>query len=109
VGAPWAILELAEGATLAELKAAHRRLSRRYHPDMHAGESAAVQEAATLAMAAINLAYAELVLPVPDDTAHEEPPVPQPATSIVRRHQENRWDAALATAPELGHWADLAA
>jgi hypothetical protein len=108
VGALWAILELAEGATLAELKAAHRRLSRRYHPDRHASESQEAQEAATLAMAAINVAYAEL-LPLVHDAAPEEPPVPQPATSIVRRHQENRWDEALATAPELGHWADLAA
>lgn len=39
----YANLELREGASLAEVKAAYRRLVRTYHPDRHAGDPAAAR------------------------------------------------------------------
>ena len=39
----YANLELPEGASLAEVKAAYRRLVRTYHPDRHAGDPAAAR------------------------------------------------------------------
>lgn len=56
----YANLELPIGATLAEVKAAYRRLMRRYHPDLHQadGEKAAV---ATRLAQELRTAYEGLV------------------------------------------------
>lgn len=113
---PWEILEVAEDVSLADLKAAHRRLSRRYHPDVHAGESAPVRAAATAAMQAVNDAYATLVViarerPVVEAEPVDEPTpaAPAPGTDVLRYRRENRWDQALAAGSPRGRLADVAA
>jgi DnaJ-domain-containing protein 1 len=53
-------LELPVGATFDQVKAAYRRLMRKYHPDMHAGKTADKQKAANDVAAALTQAYNEL-------------------------------------------------
>lgn len=59
---PHAVLGLAPGATMAEIKAAWRRLAREHHPDRHMAEGTPPEfiRVAEARMAAINNAYAAL-------------------------------------------------
>ncbi|HNX97287.1 MAG TPA: DnaJ domain-containing protein, partial [Candidatus Aminicenantes bacterium] len=40
----YAILGVAKGATLADIKKAYRKLARKYHPDLNPGDKAAEQK-----------------------------------------------------------------
>jgi len=55
-----AVLELQPGATRVELKAAYKRLCKRYHPDRFAGDAHKAGIANEL-LTAINVAYAYLL------------------------------------------------
>jgi len=57
----YANLELPYGAPSAEVRAAYRRLMRRYHPDMHHGNPEA-EKAATELSQALRRAYEGLLL-----------------------------------------------
>lgn len=59
---PYVVLGVEQGASDATVKAAWRRLARRHHPDLTAGDPAAAR-AATRRMAEINAAYEELRAP----------------------------------------------
>jgi DnaJ-domain-containing protein 1 len=56
----YANLELAIGAPAAEVKAAYRRLMRRYHPDLHQGDAAKAEAANKLAQE-LRVAYEGLL------------------------------------------------
>lgn len=60
---PYEALELAPGATADEIRAAHRRLARHFHPDRHATEPPEVQAFAASRMAEINAAFQVLTDP----------------------------------------------
>lgn len=60
---PYEALELALGATADEVRAAHRRLARHFHPDRHATAPPEVQAFAAARMAEINAAYQVLTDP----------------------------------------------
>ena len=57
---PWSVLEIPEGASQEEVKAAYHRLSSQYHPDkvQHLGKD--LQEVANQKFIQINQAYEEL-------------------------------------------------
>jgi DnaJ like chaperone protein len=59
---PYHVLGLSPGASLADIKAAWRRLARDYHPDRHMAEGTPIEfiRVAEARMAAINNAYAAL-------------------------------------------------
>ena len=100
---PWQVLGVPEGASLADVKAAHRRLSLLFHPDRFVDAPAVVRSEATAAMQDVNAAYAVLAAA---DRGWQPPP---PSTAIVRRRPRNRWDDALTATPERGRITDLAA
>lgn len=82
------LLELDEGATLAEVKSSYRRLARRYHPDINPGDRSAHEKFIRL-----NQAYQQLVRVLPSfrstpfepetpvDMDAEPPPPPPPPLS----------------------------
>jgi hypothetical protein len=57
---PWAILGLGPGSSLADARAARRRLAKQLHPDLHAARPAAEQAELARRMTQVNLAVAEL-------------------------------------------------
>jgi len=78
---PYAVLGVAPTATLAELRAARRRLAQRLHPD-HGGDEASMRElnaAFERAMAALRLRAASPPAPAPvaTPTAPKRPPRPR--------------------------------
>lgn len=55
---PYEVLGVARGASEEEIKAAYRRLAKRYHPDLHPGDAVAAQK-----MNEVNQAYEQLKNP----------------------------------------------
>ena len=55
---PYKVLEISPGATEEEIKKAHRRLAKKYHPDLNPGDEVAAQR-----MNEINAAYDILTRP----------------------------------------------
>jgi hypothetical protein len=103
MASPWEVLGVEEGASVADVRAAHRRLCLRFHPDRFAGAPASVQALATAAMAEVNAAFDVLL------AATRGWAPPPPSTELVRYRRPNRWDDALAPAPARGGITDLAA
>jgi hypothetical protein len=103
MASPWEVLGVEEGASVADVRAAHRRLSLLLHPDRYADASPSVQAAATAAMAEVNAACDVLLAAA---RAWAPPP---PPTAVVRYRRRNRWDHALADEPARGRTTDLAA
>lgn len=62
---PWAVLGLAPGASVAEARAARRRLAKQLHPDLAAGRPAADSAAGEARLARVNWALAEIEAPLP--------------------------------------------
>ncbi|MDQ1428855.1 MAG: hypothetical protein QOK39_2331 [Acidimicrobiaceae bacterium] len=60
VNDPWAILGLVPGSSLAEARAARRRLAKALHPDLHAGRPVAESAALAARMTEVNLALAAI-------------------------------------------------
>jgi curved DNA-binding protein CbpA len=58
---PYAALELAEGASLEEVKRAYRRLARELHPDLHPGLSPEELDELERRFAEVSAAYRKLV------------------------------------------------
>ena len=79
---PYATLGVARGATPSQVRAAYRRLAKRYHPDVHADARA------TERMRRINEAWEIL-------------------SSPARRAQHDATLAAQATVPGFGHWSGV--
>lgn len=79
---PYATLGVARGATTSQVRAAYRRLAKRYHPDLHADAQA------TERMRGINKAWD--ILSSPD-----------------RRAQYEASLASRAGAQSFGHWAGV--
>jgi hypothetical protein len=102
---PWEVLEVAEGASVDEVKAAYRAICLRQHPDRLVGAPESVRAAAHAAMAMANAAYEVLVA-----ASRGFEPEP-PSTAIVPRPMPKRtaWDDALAPGPRRGRHADIAA
>jgi hypothetical protein len=80
---PFAVLGVASTATLAELRAARRRLAQRLHPD-HGGDEASMRElnaAYEQAIAALRVRAASPSAPAPDPTppAPKSSPRPRPS------------------------------
>lgn len=57
---PWQVLGLRRDATLAEARAARRRLAKQLHPDLHGASSAAEQAALAVRMTVVNGALAQI-------------------------------------------------
>ena len=68
---PHEVLGVPLGASLAEIKAARRRLALRYHPDHARGDAAIMRE--------VNAAYAELMASPPPEPPSEPPTAAAPA------------------------------
>ncbi len=97
---PYATLGVGQQATPSEIRAAFRRLARRYHPDV------ATDEQAGRRMAADNSAYALLSDPVrrqqydqrhPRPDAHARPPARRPTTAEPELEEVPVWSADLET------------
>ncbi|MBD2313599.1 J domain-containing protein [Desertifilum sp. FACHB-1129] len=75
------LLELPEGASLARVKTAYRRLARRYHPDMNSGDRQAKDKFIEL-----TAAYKQLLSVAPVESEEEEaaPAEPAPAPTPAR-------------------------
>jgi hypothetical protein len=87
---PYAVLGVAPTASQADLKAAHRALVRRHHPDLR---PEAERAAATRAVQEINVAYGML-----RDPAHRAR-----TDALLRTHAGGRaWDDLVT---EAGRWA----
>jgi len=77
------VLELPEGASLAQVKSAYRRLARRYHPDVNPGDRSAHDKFILL-----QRAYEQLTRVLPtfrppaSSAAAPEPPPPPPITAF---------------------------
>lgn len=68
----WATLEIAPGASQAQIRQAYRRLARQWHPDGYGDAPTALRAFAEQRMRAINSAYATL-RSVPDDDPFDDP------------------------------------
>ncbi len=98
---PYSILEVEQGATDSEVKAAYRRLAAKYHPDRNPG----FQDAANEKLKALNDAYARIKASGgarPADTS-APPTASQPETA-----QERRRPADNQTSEGLDHETAIA-
>ena len=102
---PWEVLGVRVGASTAELRAAYRQRSLRFHPDRFAGAPAHVRAEAHAAMADVNAAY-DVLLAASRGWAPKATP---PSTGLVRYRPRNRWEAELAPEPARGCFTDAAA
>ncbi len=57
---PWTILGLPAGASVAEARAARKRLAKRLHPDLYAGDSGEERSARSAQMILVNRALADI-------------------------------------------------
>lgn len=80
---PYEILGLRRGATQTEIVAAYKSLAKKYHPDLHPGDTAAAER-----MAAINEAYTQL---------KEEVGAP---------YDETRFSSDFHMTEDGGHWEE---
>ena len=62
MGDPWTVLGIGRGSSLAQARAARRRLAKQLHPDLHTGRSPAERAELARRMTLVNLALAELEL-----------------------------------------------
>lgn len=104
-GTPEEVLGVARGATAAEIRAAHRRMSLLFHPDRFATATAAVREEVHATMVAINAARDALLAVAPEGPAASA----APSTDLVRARRHTPYDEHLAPEPDRGSHADLAA
>jgi len=79
-------LELAPGADLAQIKAAYRRLARRYHPDVNPGNPTAQAQFVALHAAYRTLLQAGDRAPAP----FAPPPPPNPLNAQLKRDSYRR-------------------
>lgn len=98
---PEVVLGVATGATVAEIRSAHRHMSLLFHPDRFADASPEVRAEVHAAMVAINAARDALLAVAPDE--------PVPAADVVPRRQSTPYDDHLAPAPGRGVRTDVAA
>jgi hypothetical protein len=84
VNDPWAILGLVPGSSLAEARAARRRLAKALHPDLHAGRPVAESAALAARMTEVNLALAAIELGGPS-TAPARPAPARPAAAAANK------------------------
>ena len=64
---PYEVLGLFPGASIDQVKRAHRNLAKRYHPDRFGNASDSERHEAEIKMVQVNGAYAELVSRVSQD------------------------------------------
>jgi len=57
---PWTVLGLPAGASLAQARAARRRLAKRLHPDLYSGDSREERAARSAQMIMVNRALADI-------------------------------------------------
>lgn len=94
---PWDVLGIDVGATPAEVRAAHRRLTLRFHPDRCDDPDADARMAEINAAADVLLAALRGWHPV------------ERSTAVVRGRRRTPWDDAVAPETVRGALADLAA
>jgi hypothetical protein len=109
---PWQILGLAPGSSLAEARAARRRLAKELHPDVHAGRPPAEQAELSARMTAVNRALTDIearwaaeatvkpVSPAPPVPCPEEPG--DPDTFSVELLPVEAFEALFLAAYGLG-------
>jgi hypothetical protein len=73
---PWLVLGVAPGSSLADARAARRRLAKQLHPDLHAAGPAAEQAELAARMTLVNQALSEIEAVL----AAADAPSPGPAT-----------------------------
>ena len=98
---PWDVLGIPVGASPAEIKAAHRRLTWELHPDRSSAPDAHVRMAEVNDAAAVLLAALRGWVPEPEPA--------RPSTALVRVRRRTPWDDVVAPEPVRGALADLAA
>lgn len=64
---PYEVLGLFPGASLEQVKKAHRKLAKKYHPDRFAGSPEAEARQAAERMVRVNAAYAEVLSRIDPD------------------------------------------
>ncbi|MDQ1419081.1 MAG: hypothetical protein QOJ52_1043 [Acidimicrobiaceae bacterium] len=106
---PWQILGLPAGSSLAEARAARRRLAKRLHPDVHTGRPPAEQAELSARMTAVNRALTDIearwaaeatVKPVSPAPGPEEPG--DPDTFSVELLPVEAFEALFLAAYGLG-------
>jgi hypothetical protein len=120
VNDPWTILGLVPGSSLADARAARRRLAKELHPDLHAGRPVAETDALAARMTEVNLALAAIELdgssqapagpaapagsttPVEADPAKRAPPAPHDDTFSIDRLPAEAFEALFLAAYALG-------
>lgn len=102
VRTPWDVLGIKVGASPAEVRAAHRRLSFLLHPDRCDDPDAHAR------MVEVNAARDVLLAAARGWASADEPP-PGPSTAMARWRRPNPWDAAVAPETVRGALTDLAA
>ncbi|RMH66981.1 MAG: J domain-containing protein [Cyanobacteria bacterium J003] len=88
------ILELSQGASLAQVKSAYRRLARRYHPDVNPGDRTAHEKFILLQQAYEKLVRVLPARPIPvksePQTRPPQTPPPLSAFDIELKHASYR-------------------
>jgi len=79
----YTVLELDEGASLADVERAHRELSRVWHPDRFAADSPALQERARDKQQQINAARESLVAHIDSGAATDATPMERAVTTTT--------------------------
>lgn len=100
---PWDVLGIPVGASPAQIKAAHRRLTWELHPDRSPAPDAHLRMAEVNGAAAVLLAALRGWMPEPT------PEPPRPSTALVGVRRRTPWDDVVAPEPVRGVLADLAA
>jgi hypothetical protein len=122
VNDPWTILGLVPGSSLADARAARRRLAKELHPDLHAGRPVAETAALAARMTEVNLALAAIELdgssqapagpaapvpagrttPIEADPAKHAAPAPDDDTFSINRLPAEAFEALFLAAFALG-------
>jgi hypothetical protein len=122
VNDPWTILGLVPGSSLADARAARRRLAKELHPDLQAGRPVAETAALAARMTEVNLALAAIELdassqapaspaapapagpttPIEADPATHVPPAPHDDTFSIDRLPAEAFEALFLAASALG-------
>jgi hypothetical protein len=98
---PWEVLGLDRDATLAEARAARRRLAKQLHPDLHGARSASEQAALAVRMTLVNGALAAIEAAAASDGAGTPADAAAaPAGADAAAGAGTPADAAAAPGPE---------